>query len=204
MTSTIRLTDGRHAVFTTAVDPTTHISSISVQYTDAAGQPVGSPQVLAQGRPIDFTTGHSGDLIQIDNFAAAPLTDGGFELTYYDTVSDTFGFSRIFLKGVAVTGDGHVVASAGFSTQIDFPNLRASGVIPDAAQLQSLPGDRVAVVYETFDSDLHRTTHLTLTGAGGAYATTTLASRPDEIIARNGDITLSWHVNGSTETEVLG
>jgi hypothetical protein len=209
-TSSITLSDGRHAVFSTAVDPVTHIASISVQFTDAAGQPVGGPEVLAQGTPTNFTTGALGNAIHIDNFSAAPLANGGFEFTYFDTISDTMGFSRVHMLGVEVTAQGAFVASSGFSHQVDFPELRASGFHPDAAQLQVLPGDRVAVVYEV-STDGQIATHVTLTGASGAYAdlvvsspTDPVSGRPDAITHSNGDIALTWNRSGATFREVLG
>ncbi len=204
-TKPVGLNDGDQVVITGFVPDQFHPGpdTLSFQLETAAGFPIGSPVTFAQDQPLNPSVSPVGLTVFASRFDAVALTDGGFEVAYAVRTEDTNGIERVSLRVVGFDAHGQS-QGAGFSVDIDHPNLSASGIVPIPPGLAELPGDRFALAFESFDAQNQPTSHVDLASAtGGVYADVVVSSRPDAITHAAGEVTLTWNTSGVAEREVL-
>jgi hypothetical protein len=213
-TVTITLANGDRAIISGASAGAD--GSISYQLIDPAGQAIGGSHLLAHGHGLGSTGFFNALGLDTTNFAATPLSNGGFELVFNASIGDPQGFVRNALVGVGVDANGVIAdqhlfdPSAGFGPDNIFVGLNAPGVTkipfgtPVAPHVYELEGGRFAVTYETFDVNGGPVAHVGLGTLNGLYADTEVPFLPETVTHVNGDIVLTTHQNGVLVREVLG
>src|SRR4051812_17476784 len=205
----ITLADGRLAQVTATGQGTQ--AALTFEFFDVRGQSLGPAQTLAQGH--GFETGPISIALDVQNFVAIPLANGGFEVAFNASTGDTQGFVRRELLGVGVDAGGHIATDGSngsvfpphnFAIQIDAPaGRKISGAVPTVPHLYELGGGRFAAAYETFDAHDATSTHIAFGTLQGLYSKTVIAGRPDTVTEASGDITLTWNEGGQTVREVF-